>query len=99
MIDGLDVRVTCEGAPVQIEGTIDGVELYFRSRWSKWGISIGKKDEDSWDFFLGEDYGKDNDASWMPVAQALAIVEKACELWRVSKFQHPDFPEDGKGAA
>jgi hypothetical protein len=34
------LEMTCEACPVQIEGTIDGYALYFRSRWDTWRLAI-----------------------------------------------------------
>lgn len=87
MMEGLDVRVTCAGAPVQIEGTIDGVPLYFRARHNEWSLTIG-------DWSIGTEFGTESDASWMPELQAMAIVERACALWRACEvYFPPDDPE------
>ena len=37
-----DLRMTCEACPVQVEGTIDGYGLYFRSRWDSWRLAIAE---------------------------------------------------------
>ncbi len=39
---GLTLRFTCTACPVQIEGEIDGLTLYFRSRWDAWSLAIAK---------------------------------------------------------
>jgi hypothetical protein len=39
---GLTLRFTCTACPVQIEGEIDGLTLYFRSRWDSWYLAIAK---------------------------------------------------------
>ncbi len=39
---GLTLRFTCTACPVQIEGEIDGLTLYFRSRWDIWSLAIAK---------------------------------------------------------
>ncbi len=39
---GLALRFTCTACPVQIEGEIDGLALYFRSRWDSWRLAIAK---------------------------------------------------------
>ena len=36
------LRITCEACPVQVEGTIDGYGLYFRSRWDSWRLAIAE---------------------------------------------------------
>lgn len=33
--------VTCEGAPLQLQGTVGGVPYYFRSRHGRWRIEAG----------------------------------------------------------
>src|SRR5262249_54306032 len=35
-----NLRLTCSACPVQLEGQIDGLVLYFRSRWDVWGLAI-----------------------------------------------------------
>jgi hypothetical protein len=40
------LKLTCMECPVQIEGEIDGLALYFRSRWESWRLSIAT-DRDS----------------------------------------------------
>jgi len=37
---GLILRFTCTACPVQIEGEIDGLALYFRARWDSWRLEI-----------------------------------------------------------
>lgn len=37
---GCDLRMTCEACPVQLEGTIDDLHVYFRSRWDSWRLAI-----------------------------------------------------------
>ncbi len=37
---GCELRLTCEACPVQLEGTIDGLTLYFRARWASWRLAI-----------------------------------------------------------
>jgi hypothetical protein len=36
-----EFKVTCLGAPLQIEGFIDGVPFYFRARHDKWRLEAG----------------------------------------------------------
>ena len=39
------LRMTCEACPVQIEGSIDGLYLYFRARWDSWRLAIAQTSE------------------------------------------------------
>jgi hypothetical protein len=39
---GLTLRFTCTACPVQVEGEVDGLTLYFRSRWDSWSLAIAK---------------------------------------------------------
>ena len=38
-MDNADLRVTCEAAPVQIEGMVRGTYVYFRERYGQWTFS------------------------------------------------------------
>jgi len=40
-----DLRMTCEACPVQIEGSIDELHLYFRARWDSWSLAIAQTPE------------------------------------------------------
>lgn len=42
-----NLRLTCEACPVLIEGTVDGLELYFRARWDSWRLGIALTVEDA----------------------------------------------------
>lgn len=35
-----EFRVTCLGAPLQIEGRVDGVRFYFRARHNVWRLEV-----------------------------------------------------------
>jgi hypothetical protein len=37
----LDTTVTCHGCPLQIEGTLDGLPVYFRFRYGQWWFGVG----------------------------------------------------------
>lgn len=39
---GIDLTLTCNGSPVQYEGTVDGYPAYFRARWSAWRFTIAR---------------------------------------------------------
>lgn len=41
----VDLQMTCGAAPVQIEGEVDGFEIYFRSRGSGWSFEVYGRDE------------------------------------------------------
>ena len=43
-IDGLESEIITIACPFQVEGTVDGVPLYFRERWEAWQIGIGDGD-------------------------------------------------------
>jgi hypothetical protein len=38
---GCELQMTCSACPVQVEGQIDGLALYFRSRWGKCHAILG----------------------------------------------------------
>jgi hypothetical protein len=40
-----DLHMTCEACPVQIEGSIDELYLYFRARWDSWRLAIAQTSE------------------------------------------------------
>lgn len=94
-MDGLEISTSGGNCPVQIEGTIDGRPFYFRARGEHWSIEIHPtatgdylswpNDQAAWTI-VGE-YGEWPDAGWMPIEQAMAIVEKSCDLWRVAQFR------------
>lgn len=37
---GIQMRCTCDGCPVQFEGTIDGHDAYWRARYDSFALSI-----------------------------------------------------------
>jgi hypothetical protein len=85
-MDGIVYEITCSAAPLQIEGTIDGVPFYFRSRWTSWRIGIGGDTVMNPDWRREDDYGTEEfDASWMPEKEGLAIIERCAKEWRESK--------------
>jgi hypothetical protein len=85
-MDGLVIETINGYCPVQGEGTIDGVPFYFRSRGKRWTMGIGGDVVAEPDWHVGAAYGEWPEAGWMPESVAQAIIEKCCELWRVSKF-------------
>lgn len=42
LADGVVLELTCNGSPVQYEGTVDGHPAYFRARWSSWRFTIAR---------------------------------------------------------
>lgn len=82
--------------PVQGEGTIDGVPLYFRARGAQWSLDIGRHDDSDrpplW--WHVEEWGEWPDAGYMPEEKALAMIDKAVALYREQKPEQigPDDP-------
>lgn len=68
--------------PVQAEGTVDGVEFYFRSRGEIWSIGIGGDVTGDPDWEYIEPYGTWPDAGWITEEQARAFIEKAAGMWK-----------------
>jgi len=86
--------------PVQGEGTIDGLPLYFRARGAQWSLDIGRIDGSDrpplW--WHVESWGEWPEAGYMPEAIALAMIDKAVALYREQKPQeidpdHPGWPD------
>lgn len=70
-------------APVQGEGTFDGVPFYFRARWNHWELFVGTHDYDETYLFDEGDYGEGEfDASWMPAEVAQKIIESGYDKWK-----------------
>jgi len=64
------------GAPVQVEGTLDGVPFYFRARGNRCYFEAG-------DFYYEEfDYSELFIMSWITVERAKQIIQRA-----VSKYE------------
>src|SRR6185437_5386095 len=101
--EGIDANLTCPAAPVQIEGTIDGHPFHFRARWRHWSMCIvapGDSPVGVVNPVPGALYGRmesyvtDGDpdnkgyhASWMPVADAWAIIERCAAQFRAQRQQ------------
>jgi hypothetical protein len=86
-VNELDIvlKRTCDAAPVQYEGTVNGRPFYFRARWDAWSFSIADTlDEaitasDLWippgGFFRESTFGTgDYAASYMPHEEAEHII-------------------------
>ena len=83
---GILYEWTCDGAPLQAEGMIDGNPFYFRSRGNYWSVGIGGEPvcDPAWEY--GEDYGAEAfDASWMPKEIGAAFIAKAADMWRAQQ--------------
>lgn len=79
---------TAPAAPVQAEGTFDGLPIYFRARWDHWSVGIGGSDpagDPLW--YYEEPYGKPDgyDASYMPQDEAHAFILAAIERYRAEQ--------------
>ena len=61
--------------PVQAEGTINGVEFYFRARGDRWTFIIM---DESDNFSYGEEY---KDAGWMTDEVAHRLIEDAARFY------------------
>lgn len=75
--------------PVQICFTIDGFDGYFRARWSQWRIDIAHDGASALDddpqFVVEGDYEGERTASWMPLAEAMEIVENSIAALRCQR--------------
>jgi len=60
--------------PVQAEGTINGVDFYFRARGDRWTFII----MDDSDYSYGEEY---HNSGWMSEDEAKRLIEDAAELY------------------
>jgi len=87
---GVEYEFTCPAAPVQAEGTINGVPFYFRARNEIWSFAVAERSiqhpasissiEDG--FYLEGTYGKSSfDASFMPLGDASRIIEDCAKLF------------------
>ena len=93
-VPGVVWQFTGTAAPVQAEGTIDGIPFYFRSRWDRWtfGVASLKQpdpvlvESEGDAFFRTEKYRKYRfSASFMPLNEAKEIIERcilAYIAWR-----------------
>lgn len=72
--------------PVQAEGTVDGVSLYFRARGNRWEIWIGDQKHlfalhpDIWSY--RQPYRTWPDAGWMPEIVARMYIAEGISRWR-----------------
>jgi hypothetical protein len=77
------LQLNCEiwgNAPVQALGTVAGREFYFRARHTEWTFEVATDDGDlptdigAEAVFFRE--GKHENASWMPLEEAVAIIKR-----------------------
>lgn len=99
MMQGLVIDASGGNCPLQIEGTIDGAPFYFRARGQHWTMGIGGDDVVMFpDWVVRQRWGDGPFAAgWMPEHIGQAIVEKCCELWRVSRYQPTTNEQAGAG--
>ena len=92
----VEMRITSPAAPLQIEGTVDGVPFYFRSRWEEWEFAAGDDPVEiaidrgtRGGFYRSEgcaDGGGAVAASWMTPERAKRIVRRcAAEFIRIRR--------------
>jgi hypothetical protein len=85
---GVEISCTCVSAPVQFEGELDGLHLYFRARGNHWDCAIAPTlddavAEENLVYYKESDYGQDDfEASWMPHEEALAFVLSCIREYR-----------------
>ena len=78
----IDVRMTCIACPVQIEGSIDGVPIYFRARGTRWSLGIGGDAVMAPAWSIGGPYGRSKVAAgWMPHKVAWRLLRKGVRRW------------------
>jgi len=92
----LDYRFTCDAAPVQAEGTLDGHPFYFRARGDHWTFSLAEEPGldpvyiDSAEsavgrgYFLAAQYGAPGSfaAGYMAPAEARDLIGECVRRYR-----------------
>jgi hypothetical protein len=95
----LDYRFTCDAAPVQAEGTLDGHPFYFRARGDRWTFSVAEEPGvdpvqiDSVEsavgrgYFLAAPYGAPGSfaAGYMALAEARDLIEECIRRYRADR--------------
>lgn len=89
---GVNLQCTCCTAPVQFEGEVDGLALYFRARGDRWDCAIAPTLEDAIGetnlaYYKESDYGEDYDASWMPHKEALELILGCVQEFRTGEVK------------
>ena len=78
----LIIREIYGECPVQGEGTIDGVEFYFRARHNRWSLTIGDWSLPNGEWFYAESYGSiPHEAGYMTEDEARAFIQKAAKIY------------------
>jgi hypothetical protein len=78
---GWRATLTCSAAPIQVEGTLPGGELfYFRARHDEACLAIGGPDPA--DRAPWEQCRPHREAGFLPAADGLAILRELYEEWR-----------------
>lgn len=95
----LGIRIDTIGgnAPVQAEGFFDDKAFYFRARHDFWTFEVGPK-ETPWhceEWEMEGDYGTGEDASWMPIHEALGLICDCVEAYR-AEHGSPSPAEEGQ---
>jgi hypothetical protein len=104
----LDYRFTCQAAPVQVEGTLDGHPFYFRARGDHWTFSLAETpgldpvDIDSAEsaagrgYFLAAQYGAPGSfaASFMLPAEARQLIDECARRYRSDRSTWLDGKQD-----
>ena len=94
-----DYQFTCDAAPVQAEGTLDGHPFYFRARGDHWAFSVAEEpgldpvfidsaeSAEGRGWFLEAQYGAAGSfaASWMPLAEARELIGDCARRYRADR--------------
>lgn len=86
----VDLELTCFACPVQIEGKVDGIPMYFRSRWETWEFAMDHNDPVGVTILIdksgavfsreGECEG-DFSASWMDGVELYSTLKKCIDSY------------------
>lgn len=90
--DGIDIHMY-GACPMQGEGTVDGLPVYFRARGASWkleisaevdgdAVGVGFGEAPGW--IMGADYGSWPDAGWITGAHARQCFMAAVASWRAA---------------
>lgn len=78
---GIDLRITCSAFPTQVEGTVDGREVYFRARHGAWEFTVYNRTCDGDTSYWCVD-GEDPHMGNMPPADVWPLLRSLVEQWR-----------------
>jgi hypothetical protein len=87
---GVELICTCVSTPVQFEGELDGLHLYFKARGNCWRYAIAPTldeaaSEENLVYYKESDYGQGEfEASWMPHKEALGFILSCVREYRES---------------